>query len=155
MTPAIRLLETLGIEYQVYSYHHNRATESYGAEAVAKLGLSAEVVFKTIIVTNEIKQLVTLLLPVDEKLDFKKVSKVISAKKVELADPKVVQRITGYVLGGVSPLGHKRRLVTVINESALSHSRIWVSAGKRGQEIALAPTDLASVLDAKFADLVR
>lgn len=155
MTPAITLAKQKKLDYKVHEYSHDPAAESYGLEAAQKLGIDAAQVFKTLVVADDKGKLAVAILPVDEKLNLKKIAKAVGAKKASMADPKVVEKTTGYVLGGVSPLGQKKRLVTVIHESAKSQQTIYVSAGKRGLEIELPSSQLAEVLSATFVDLVQ
>ena len=129
-------------------------------EAAEKLAIAAERVFKTLVVTTDTGVLAVAILPVNKTLNFKKMAKALSAnkmlacKKVQMADPKQVERTTGYVLGGVSPLGQKKCLPTVIDASAQEQSSIYVSGGRRGLEIELPPEQLATTLAARFADIV-
>jgi len=152
MTPAINLAEKHKITYQVHQYKHDKKAESYGLEATQKLNLNPQQVFKTLVVEVD-KQLVVAILPVTEMLNLKAVASSLKAKKAQMANKNDVLRSTGYVLGGVSPLGQKKPLITLIDESAQAHSDIFVSAGKRGLEIQLAAQDLADILAAKFVKL--
>ncbi len=155
MTPAITLAKQKKLDYKIHEYTHDEAAASYGLEAAEKLGIPATQVFKTLVVTDDKGKLAVAILPVDKKLNFKKIAKAIGAKKTNMADPKLVEKNTGYVLGGVSPLGQKKRLTTVIHTSAKIQKTIYVSAGKRGLEIELPPMQLVEVLSAKFADVVQ
>lgn len=150
MTPAINLLIKQKISHQVLHYTHNENAPSFGLEASEKLGLAAHLVFKTLVVQLDTQQLCVAILPVDKMLSMKLVAKAAAAKKAQMADKTQVERVTGYVLGGVSPLGQKKRLVTIIDSSAAALALMHVSAGKRGLEIAIAPQDLSRVLQAKF-----
>lgn len=147
MTPAIKLAIKQKIKHQVHEYNHDPKVSSYGMEASEKLGVDAATVFKTLVVSTS-SELVVAIIPVDCKLDLKAVAKAVNAKKAVMADPKQVERVTGYVLGGVSPLGQKKRLKTVIDESAMQQNTIFVSAGRRGLEIELSPKDLVVILNA-------
>ena len=162
MTPAITLLSKKRIKHNVLKYEHDPNASSYGLEAVEKLGLAPESVFKTLVVSyvdrenkdnKEHKELAVAVVPVTTKLSEKKMAKVLGTKKVTMASADAVIASTGYVLGGVSPLGQKKRLVTVIHESALQLELIHVSAGKRGLEVALNAADLGALTNAKFANL--
>lgn len=160
MTPALTLAKKKNIIHTVHSYEHDPNAASYGLEAVDKLGLNAQHVFKTLVVVVEgkgatDKQLVVAVLPVAQQLNMKAIAKAAGAKKATMADPVKVQRTTGYVLGGVSPLGQKKRLATFIDGSAESLTRMFVSAGKRGLEIELSPQDLAKLTDGRFAVLTE
>jgi Cys-tRNA(Pro)/Cys-tRNA(Cys) deacylase len=151
MTPAIDYLVKKKIKHQVLDYQHDTTVESYGLEAVTKLNLPEQQVFKTLVVSTEKQQLVVAIIPVPCKLNLKNVAKAIGCKKITMAEPSLVERSTGYVLGGVSPLGQKKRLTTIIDSSASQYDIIYVSAGKRGVEIGLCPSELISQLNAKSA----
>ncbi|UYZ83729.1 Cys-tRNA(Pro) deacylase [Entomomonas sp. E2T0] len=153
MTPAIALLKKQKVNHQVVTYEHDPQAESYGLEAAEKLGVPAENIFKTLLVTNDKKELFVGVVPVLKKLDLKEIAHAVGAKKVEMANPEVAQRVTGYLVGGISPLGQKKRLVTVIDDSAEKLDMIYVSGGRRGLDIALAPKDLAELLKAQFAPI--
>lgn len=157
MTPAINLAKQRGLDYQVHEYIHDSNAASYGLEAAEKLGVDVSQVFKTLVVMTEAGVLAVAILPVDKMLNFKKMAKALSVnkmlpcKKVQMAEPKQVERSTGYVLGGVSPLGQKKRLVTLVDDSAQAQPTIYVSGGRRGLEIELPPAQLATTLTACFA----
>ena len=152
MTPAINIAEKNKIDFTVHEYKHDKKSASYGLEAAEKMNVDAEQVFKTLVVEVD-KKLVVAVLPVTEQLNLKAVAAALKAKKAQMADKNDVLRSSGYVLGGVSPLGQKKQLTTLIDSSAQSHDTIYVSAGKRGLEIQLAATDLARLLSADFVDL--
>ncbi|MGO1966104.1 MAG: Cys-tRNA(Pro) deacylase [Moraxellaceae bacterium] len=157
MTPAIELAKKLGLDYQIHEYTHDSNAPSFGLEAAEKLGVGVTQVFKTLVVSTEAGKLAVAILPVDKLLNFKKMAKALSAqklvscKKVQMAETKLVERSTGYVLGGVSPLGQKKRLATIIDSSAESQPTIYVSGGRRGLEIELPPAQLANTINARFA----
>ena len=159
MTPAINLAKQRGLDYRLHEYTHDSNAASFGLEAAEKLSVDVTQVFKTLVVLTDTDVLAVAILPVDKTLNFKKmakalsVNKMLACKKVQMADPKQVERSTGYVLGGVSPLGQKKRLPTVIDESSQAHSTIYVSGGRRGLEIELPPAQLATTLTARFASI--
>jgi len=149
MTPAINLVKKNKVTHTVHQYQHQQGDLAYGEEAANKLGLQPEQVFKTLVVDTG-TELVVGIIPVLEKLSMKLIAKALGAKKAVMASPADVERSTGYVLGGVSPLGQKKRLKTVIDASANEFNTIYVSAGRRGLEIELTGADLAKLLNAKF-----
>ncbi|MCA1773718.1 MAG: Cys-tRNA(Pro) deacylase [Halomonas sp.] len=154
MTPAINSAKSAGIAFQVHEYDHDPAAESYGLEAADKLGVAAEQVFKTLVVKLDGKQLAVGIVPVTGQLNLKQIAKAAGAKKAAMAQPAEVERTTGYVLGGVSPLGQKKRLATFIDRSADAFATIYVSAGRRGLEIELAPKDLQALSQAQLAPIL-
>ncbi|WP_235040024.1 Cys-tRNA(Pro) deacylase [Vreelandella profundi] len=153
MTPAINSAKHAGVAFQVHEYHHDGAAQSYGLEAAEKLGVSAEQIFKTLVVKLDGKQLAVCIVPVTGQLSLKKIAKAADVKKAAMAAPEEVERTTGYVLGGVSPLGQKKRLVTFVDSSAEAFATVYVSAGRRGLEIELTPRDLATLSEATFVSL--
>ncbi len=159
MTPALVLLDKLAVSHQVLSYEYDDNAPSFGAEAVEKLGLSADCVFKTLVVATDKNTLAVAVVPVTHQMNLKKVAKALSAqgvstKKAQMADKLRVQSVTGYVLGGVSPIAQKRALPTLIDVSAADLPMMYVSAGRRGLEIGIAPLDLAKITCAHFYDIV-
>jgi len=155
MTPAVEAAKAAGIEFEVVEYEHDAAAESYGLEAAAKLGVDPERVFKTLVARLDGRRLVVGIVPVDAQLDMKALANALAGRRAEMAPPADAERATGYVLGGISPLGQKRRLPAALDESALAFDRVYVSAGRRGVEIALAPVDLARVAGATVAAIAR
>jgi Cys-tRNA(Pro)/Cys-tRNA(Cys) deacylase len=155
MTPAIDAAKKAGIPYRIHAYEHDPNHASYGMEAAEKLGIPAARVFKTLVVTLDGRELAVAVVPVSSQLDLKAFAKVVKVKKVAMAEARPVERSTGYVLGGVSPLGQKRRLLTLIDRSAVDFSTMFVSAGRRGLEIELAADDLSKLLDARYAEIAR
>jgi Cys-tRNA(Pro)/Cys-tRNA(Cys) deacylase len=153
MTPAIDVAREAGIEHQLHQYQHDPASAGYGTEAAEKLGLNPACVFKTLVVAVDTRTLVVAVVPVNAMLSMKLIAKAANGKKASMADKQQVQRSSGYVLGGVSPLGQKRPLTTFIDESAQLFERIHVSAGRRGLEIELAPEDLAALTQGHFVAL--
>jgi Cys-tRNA(Pro)/Cys-tRNA(Cys) deacylase len=148
MTPAIKALESAGVPFHLTRYIHDPQAESFGLEAAAKLDIPAERIFKTLVAQLDGKTLVLAAVPVAGRLDLKKLARATGAKKADLADPAAAERATGYIVGGISPLGGKKRLMMVLDESALDHATILVSAGQRGLQIELAPQDLIRLTDA-------
>jgi Cys-tRNA(Pro)/Cys-tRNA(Cys) deacylase len=151
MTPATKLLKKQKVDFKVHEYVHDKNSESYGLEAAEKMKVDCALVFKTLVVALDSGELIVAILPVAEKLSMKLVAKTFSAKKAHMANKEDVLRSTGYVMGGVSPLGQKKRLKTVINSSAFIQDNIFVSAGKRGLELQLNPLKLQALLSAKNA----
>jgi Cys-tRNA(Pro)/Cys-tRNA(Cys) deacylase len=152
MTPAINAAKRANVAFSTLSYAHDPQAASYGLEAAQKLNIDPQSVFKTL-VTDCDGQLVVAIIPVAEKLSLKQVAKAAKAKKASMADPALVAKKTGYVMGGVSPLGQKSRLTTIIANQAQTLVTMHVSAGKRGLEIALAPQSLQQLTQATFADI--
>lgn len=153
MTPAINLIKKAKIPHSVHEYTHEARCESYGLEAANKLGVEAKRVFKTLVVSTELNELVVGVIPVSSKLNMKLIAKAAKSKKVKMAEQAQVERATGYVLGGVSPLGQKKRLKTFIDVSAQQYESIYVSAGRRGLEIELCPKDLIKLVSGDFMPL--
>lgn len=152
MTPAILELDAAGIDYSIHEYEHGDERSDFGLEAAQKLGLDPDQVFKTLLVTADGEQVVAIV-PVSGKVGLKAVGRAIGAKRVEMCDPTVAERVTGYVRGGISPFGQKKRLATVVDEIALMFDTVYVSGGKRGLDIGIAPGDLVGLLDATVADI--
>jgi Cys-tRNA(Pro)/Cys-tRNA(Cys) deacylase len=155
MTPAIDAARKAKIAYRVHAYEHDPVSASYGLEAAEKLALPADRVFKTLVVSTDNSELVVGVLPVSGMLSLKLLAKAVGAKKAVMAAPSDVQRVTGYVLGGVSPLGQKKRLKTIIDASAGDFPTIYVSAGRRGLQIEISPQDLKKLTGGLFADIVQ
>ncbi|HLP22735.1 MAG TPA: Cys-tRNA(Pro) deacylase [Microbacteriaceae bacterium] len=153
-TPAMVRCDGAGVAYSVHRYRHNPSASSYGLEAAEQLGLDPAAVFKTLIVALDIT-LGVAVVPVSGLLDLKACAAAFGSKKAELADPAIARRKTGYVIGGISPIGQKTSLPTVIDESALALETIYVSAGVRGADIGLSPLDLAELTGADFARIAR
>ena len=155
MTPAISELDDAGFEYELLHYDHDPSVGSYGGEAVSKLGLNEEAVFKTLMTELNTGEFVVCLIPVSSSLNLKAVAKAAGVKKASMADGNVAERRTGYVLGGISPFGQSRRHRTFVEKIALSMESIYVSAGKRGQEIRIVPNAFSVLLDASFVTLTN
>ena len=158
MTPAVRAAKKAGIPFNLHEYPHDSQSSSrslgYGEEASALLGLSADQIFKTLLVTTNTNQFAVAIIPVNHTLVLKSVAKALGVKKVAMANPYEAEKATGYVLGGISPLGQKKRLPFVLDESANNFSTIYVSGGRRGLEIELAPADLARLCQATVINCV-
>lgn len=148
-TPAITLLENHGVAFTLHEYPHDPRAESYGGEAAEALSLDADRVFKTLVVDVD-GALTVALVPVTTQLDLRALG-----KRVAMADVRLAERTTGYVAGGMSPLGQRKALPTVVDETAELWETIYVSAGRRGLELELAPGDLAALTGARFAAIAR
>ncbi|WP_414154910.1 Cys-tRNA(Pro) deacylase [Pseudomonas sp. BNK-43-a] len=155
MTPALDLLKKARAEHRVLSYEHDPKSASYGLEAAEKLGLDPQRVFKTLLASSEKGELLVAVVPVIGTLDLKALAQAAGVKKCEMADPAAAQRATGYLVGGISPLGQKKRLRTFIDESAQQFDSIHVSAGRRGLEVELAAAVLAEQTQGRFAGIGR
>jgi Cys-tRNA(Pro)/Cys-tRNA(Cys) deacylase len=155
MTPAINAAKKKKIVYKIHQYTHDPAHESYGKEAAEKLGIEEERVYKTLVVKLDNGNLTVAVVPVSSMLSMKQIAKAVGAKKAAMADKELVEKTTGYVVGGVSPLGQKKRLATIIDSSAKNFPTIFVSAGRRGLEIELSPADLAALTSAAFATICQ
>lgn len=153
MTPAINVLKKAGVVYRIHEYQHDEAAASYGLEAAEALGVETAQVFKTLIVNLQPKKFVVGIIPVTSQLSLKALALAAGGKSASMAGSKDAERATGYVVGGISPLGQKRRLVTVIDQSALTHPAIFVSGGRRGLDIRVGPTDLITLTAAKVANI--
>lgn len=149
-TPAIAAAERAGVPFTLHEYEHDPKAESYGLEAAERLGLDPARVFKTLVVDRD-GALEVAIVPVAAQLDLK----ALGGKRTAMADKVKAERSTGYVLGGISPLGQRKALPTTLDESALDHETIHVSAGRRGLEIELAPGDLVRLTGARVAQIAR
>jgi Cys-tRNA(Pro)/Cys-tRNA(Cys) deacylase len=155
MTPAINAAKKAGIKFRIHEYEHDPAAESYGLEAAEKLGVSPDRVFKTLVAELDGGKLAVGIVPVATSLNLKSLASALGAKRAEMADMAAAERSSGYVAGGISPLGQKKRLPTILEASAAAHDTIYVSAGKRGLEIELAPDDLLKLTGGKLAAIAR
>ncbi|MBK0011428.1 Cys-tRNA(Pro) deacylase [Stenotrophomonas sp. S41] len=153
MTPAINLLKREKIAHTVRSYVHDAHAESYGGEAVEKLGLDPAQVFKTLLASTDTHELLVAIVPVAGQLDLKALAEAADCKKCEMAAADAAQRATGYLVGGISPLGQKKRLRSFLDASAQSLPTLHVSAGRRGLEVELAPADLLRLTAGHYAPI--
>ncbi len=157
-TPATVELTAAQVPFTEHEYEHDPRAQSFGLEAAQALGLAPEVVYKTLLVALESAPppaLAVVVVPVDRQVDLKAAAHALGAKKAAMADPAAAQRSTGYVVGGISPFGQRRRLPTVLDDDAAGHETIYVSGGRRGYDLGVAPEDLLRVLDATLAPISR
>ncbi len=154
-TPAINALRAAGVPFELHTYDHDPASMSFGAEAATALGVAQDRVFKTLLACTDQARLVVAIVPVNTMLDLKALATVSGAKRAEMADPSQAQRSTGYVVGGISPIGQRRALPTILDESAQDFETVLVSGGRRGLDVELSPADLAAVTGAQYAAVSR
>ena len=147
-------LTAAGVIFSQHAYEHDPGARSFGLEAAEVLGLPPEQVFKTLLVDTG-AGLAVAIVPVAGQLDLKAMAAALRAKRVTMADPAAAQRSSGYVVGGISPIGQKRALPTVVDESAELFDVVYVSGGRRGLDVGLSPTDLVRVTHAVVADIGR
>jgi Cys-tRNA(Pro)/Cys-tRNA(Cys) deacylase len=154
-TPALVALQRAGVPHTTHSYdHEGSASHGYGLEAAAALGVDAGRVFKTLLTTVDGRLLVAVV-PVDRQLDLKALAAACGGRRAELADSVVAERVTGYVVGGISPFGQRQRQPTVVDTSALDHRTVYVSAGRRGLDVELSPDDLIRLTGATTGAIRR
>ncbi|MER5751089.1 Cys-tRNA(Pro) deacylase [Streptomyces sp. NPDC002088] len=153
-TPATVALTAAGVDYTVHSYDHDPSHPSYGEEAAEAMGVSPDRVFKTLVADVD-GALTVAVVPVAGQLDLKALASAVGGKRAAMADPALAERTTGYVRGGISPLGQRKKLRTVLDDSATAHATICVSAGRRGLEVELSPTALAGLTGAVLAPIGR
>ncbi len=149
MTPAIDLLKKNRCEFKIHKYEHDPTCTNYGLEAAKKLGLDENRVFKTLLVELNSKELAVGIIPVNCSMSLKNIASVLNVKNAKMADKDEAQKVTGYLLGGISPFAQKKRLKTVIDTSAFSYKTIYVSGGKRGLDIEINAEDIKKLLNAK------
>jgi Cys-tRNA(Pro)/Cys-tRNA(Cys) deacylase len=153
-TPATKTLDAAGIAYELRAYDHDPRADSYGLEAADKLGVEPARVFKTLVADVD-GDLVVGIVPVTGQLDLKALAAAVGGKRAAMADPRLAQRRTGYVVGGISPIGQRTRLTTVLDASADDHPTVLVSGGRRGLDLELAPSGLIEVTGARLAPIAR
>ena len=153
-TPATVALAREGIPFTAHAYEHDARAAAYGLEAAEKLGLDPDRVFKTLLATVD-GALAVGIVPVAMQLDLKALAQALGGKRAEMADPALAERKTGYVVGGISPIGQKTSLPTVLDESAILCETIFVSGGRRGLDLELAPDDLIAVTGGRYAPIAR
>lgn len=153
-TPATVALLQLGIPFVVRNYQHDPAETDYGREAATALGVAPERIFKTLLAAVD-GRLAVAVVPVSGMLDLKALAAALGGKRAAMADPSLAERKTGYVVGGISPIGQRTRLRTVLDDSALAYPTVLVSAGRRGLDLELAPADLARATDAHWAKIAQ
>ena len=156
-TPATVALTRAKVAHTLHPYEHDAGNTHFGDEAVAATGQMPERVFKTLLVScqGSKERLGVAVVPVSTQLDLKAVASALGAKKAAMADPSEAEKITGYVVGGISPLGQKKKLPTVLDASAMVYPSIFVSGGRRGLQVELSPDDLVFLTQAKVADIGR
>jgi Cys-tRNA(Pro)/Cys-tRNA(Cys) deacylase len=156
-TPALDILTAAGVAFAVHEYDHT-ASDHFGDETVAALGVTPGRVFKTLIAsitTSGKPELVVGIVPVSGQMDLKALAAAVGAKRADMADPAAAQRSSGYVVGGISPLGQRTRLRTVVDASAMTYETVLVSGGRRGLQVELAPADLVLLTDGQVAEIGR
>ncbi len=154
MTPAIAYLESAGVDFKVHEFE-SFASKGYGVEAARELGLPTERVFKTLVAKIDTRRLVIAVLPTDRALNMKALATAANGKRAAMASAREAERATGYVLGGISPLGQRKALATFLDSSALEHATIFVSGGRRGLELEISGSDLQSLCHAKVTPISR
>jgi len=157
VTPAIRALQSAGVDFSIREYEHAEGSRNFGREAATALGLDPDQVFKTLLVSGggggHHATVAVAIVPVSSQLSLRAAGAALGLKRVEMCDPGVAQRVTGYVVGGISPFGQRTALPTVIDETADLYPTVYVSGGRRGLEVGVAPDDLVRVLGAVLADI--
>jgi Cys-tRNA(Pro)/Cys-tRNA(Cys) deacylase len=152
MTPAVLLMTERSMSFRVCEYVHDPANKNFGLEAAVALGLDPHQVFKTLIVLAENKEMCAVV-PVSGQLSLKLFAAAVGVKRVEMCPPPRAERATGYLVGGISPIAQRRQLMTVIDETAQLYDEVFVSGGRRGLDLAVAPDDLALITEGTFAEI--
>ncbi len=155
MTPAVQALKRAKIGFQLHTYDHDPTDKAYGREAARKLGIPFDRLFKTLIAAVDDRDFAVALVPVSAQLDLKSLANALGVRKAVMAEKQSIQRITGYIPGGVSPVGQKKTLPTIVDRSADDFETIFVSAGRRGLQIEVAPADLIRLTHAALAPISR
>lgn len=153
MTPACRALDAVGVTYSLHPYAHDSAASSYGDEAAVALGVERDRVFKTLMAVLDTDELVVGIVPVSGMLDLRKLASTFDTKRATMAPVRDAERSSGYVAGGISPFGQRTQRRTAIDELAFAADTVFVSGGRRGLDLELAPADLVAVLGARVAAL--
>jgi Cys-tRNA(Pro)/Cys-tRNA(Cys) deacylase len=153
ITPAVRSMEQAGLRFQLLEYDYDRSAHEIGLQAAQALGRPPSTVFKTLVVALDSGELICAIIPSDARLNLKAIALAAGAKKAELSDPKKAERTTGYIVGGISPLGQRKRLRTFIDASAVALNEIVVNGGRRGLQIVVRPADLILVTSAVVVSL--
>ena len=153
MTPAINLLKKNKIDFKIHKYEHDNNVTNYGLEAANKLGLDENRVFKTLLCELTPKELIVGIIPVNKSMSLKQIAKSFNVKSAKMANKEEAAKVTGYLLGGISAFGQKKRLKTLLDESAKNYETIFVSGGKRGLDIEIKAEDIISVLNANYAEI--
>lgn len=155
MTPALEAVRRDGAWFELREFAHDPAAPSYGLEAAAALGVPPSSLFKTLVARTDDRALALALVPVSRELDFRALARALGARRAGMADPASAERATGYVTGGISPLGTRRALRAVVDASAGTLEVVWVSGGRRGLELGLRPADLVRLAGATLAPIAR
>ena len=152
MTPAVVALEEAGVAFTIHEYDRGDELHDFGREAADALGLDHDQVFKTLVVVAD-DELVVAIVPVSCQLSMKRIASALGAKRATMCEPAAAERSSGYIVGGISPIGQRKRLRTVIDETAELFDTVYVSGGRRGMDVGLAPNDLIAVLGAVVAPI--
>ena len=153
MTPAINELKKNKVSFTIHKYKHDPKVTNYGLEASEKLDLDANMVYKTLLAQLNTKELIVAIIPVNKSLNLKEVATHFKVKNAVMANKDEAQKVTGYLLGGISAFGQKKRLRTVLDDSAKSFETIYISGGKRGLDLQINPDDIIKVLDANYSSI--